>query len=277
MDATWLSSWLCYVHVDQHAPAPGPCRNDRLVEWNPTLQKWTGRPDLVMATVNRHGDYRRVSEKAWRMYQQLYPNSGPSICVNFKPDPAHRLDGRYDTTNWVVDLPPPAAKEQIIEKKFGLHVHMHMPVFTSKKTAESKSEGEVGAESKAASPLMSSPSGRTESTDSIAKVSSSRSPAAAARRESLSAAPRSSFLGSKSVNTAKPVYSATGERTSSSEGVALIDMASKGESGQGPSQRGGASASATTPLKSSTPDVPTKRIERRGDDFYNGMFFDNDA
>jgi len=77
-----------------------------------------------MATAKRAGDYRRVCEKTWRVFQELYPGSGPSIIAKF-PEIVPSTDenrkrfniadgerigaelgldnlGRYDTTGWIV-------------------------------------------------------------------------------------------------------------------------------------------------------------------------------
>jgi hypothetical protein len=107
MDSVWLASWLAHVYYDKESgPAPGPCHNKRLIEWDQEGQCWKGRFGLRMAVSNHAGDYRRVTEECWKKYQSLYPGSGPSITMKYKQ--AASLNGFYDTSNWTI-IDPPAA------------------------------------------------------------------------------------------------------------------------------------------------------------------------
>ena len=137
MDSAWVQSWLLHVYLDpDNAPGPGPCRNDRLCVNRDHLSsssfstskristRLKAKDRLVMATAKRAGDYRRVCEKTWRVFQELYPGSGPSIIAKF-PEIVPSTDenrkkfniadgerigaelgldnlGRYDTTGWIV-------------------------------------------------------------------------------------------------------------------------------------------------------------------------------
>lgn len=84
IETAWLTAWLAYVHHDKHiAPAPGPCRNDRLIIWDPLQNLFVGRPGLVMAHKNCAGDFRRISRETWQKFKEFYPESGPSITMEF--------------------------------------------------------------------------------------------------------------------------------------------------------------------------------------------------
>lgn len=128
MDASWIAAWFAYVHYESEtAPYPGPCRNERLLRPDYTLQKWVPQDRLVMASKKRSGDYRRVSRKTWELYSELYPGCGPTITTvfknviqyanygfmyfsNLKQDDNFKESGLYDTSGWNIDqdfpLPP---------------------------------------------------------------------------------------------------------------------------------------------------------------------------
>ena len=117
MDSAWVASWLAYVHLDVYkAPCPGPCRNNRLIEWDPELKKYTGRFGLQMAVKNRGGDYRRVSKETWLKFKEFYPESGPAITMYFQPS-ALNESGNYDTSTWTILDPPPPPEDPTVKKK----------------------------------------------------------------------------------------------------------------------------------------------------------------
>lgn len=84
VDAAWIEAWLSHVHAAPNCPQPGPCDNTRLIVWDEDLQKWVGKSKLYMATKQTSGDYRKISEKTWKVYEKLYPRSGPAITVTLK-------------------------------------------------------------------------------------------------------------------------------------------------------------------------------------------------
>lgn len=131
MDSVWVHSWLLFVHLDpDNSPAPGPCRNDRLITTRLTdlhkrgSSRIKAKPNLIMATQKRAGDYRRVTRETWEMFKSLYAGSGPDIIAVFpgivKTTPESmkernvldtdivgaevglEADGRYDTSTWVI-------------------------------------------------------------------------------------------------------------------------------------------------------------------------------
>lgn len=84
IETGWLTAWLAYVHHDKDiAPAPGPCRNDRLIQWDILQNKYVGRPGLIMSSRNCAGDFRRISRETWQKFKDFYPGSGPSITIEF--------------------------------------------------------------------------------------------------------------------------------------------------------------------------------------------------
>ncbi len=118
VDSSWIAAWLAYVHFDTAiAPAPGPCRNDRLLAWSDDECKYIGRFGLFMAVKNRAGDYRRVSKATWDKFCSFYPGSGPSITMELSKEIMNET-GIYDTSKWnVVDPPPPPERTQKKKKK----------------------------------------------------------------------------------------------------------------------------------------------------------------
>lgn len=121
MDSAWISSWLAYVHFDkENAPAPGPCRNDRLITWDYQQGKYVGRFGLLMAVKDRAGDYRRVTKETWDKYCLLYPGSGPVITMVFNGSKMDETgQGIYDCSTWnIIDPPPPPEnKDKKIKKR----------------------------------------------------------------------------------------------------------------------------------------------------------------
>lgn len=117
MDSAWIACWLAHVHYDkENAPAPGPCRNNRLIEWDPEKQGYKGRFGLQMSVANHAGDYRRVTEECWKKYQSLYPGSGPTITMKFKRS-KENINGFYDTSDWTILDPPPAPPITVINSR----------------------------------------------------------------------------------------------------------------------------------------------------------------
>lgn len=139
VDSAWIASWLAYVHFDTAiAPAPGPCRNDRLLAWSDDESKYIGRFGLFMAVKNRAGDYRRVSKPTWDKFCSFYPGSGPSITMELSKETMNET-GIYDTSKWnVVDPPPPPEKTHKKKKKrFGFR--------NKKDTGAGKDDGAAAA------------------------------------------------------------------------------------------------------------------------------------
>ena len=87
MDSAWITSWLAFVHFDPYnSPFPGPCNNMRLLHANMddlSSARWVPRQGLVMAVKSKAGDYRRVSETAWKLFCEKYKGSGPEIKMKF--------------------------------------------------------------------------------------------------------------------------------------------------------------------------------------------------
>ena len=126
MDSAWIASWLAYVHFDkENAPAPGPCRNNRLITWDYQQGKYVGRFGLLMAVKEHAGDYRRVTKETWDKYCLLYPGSGPAITMLFN---ASKMDetgtGAYDCSTWnIIDPPaPPENKDKKVKKRLLAHI-----------------------------------------------------------------------------------------------------------------------------------------------------------
>ena len=112
MDSAWIEAWLAYTHGDKTmAPAPGPCRNHRLITFDYAEGKWKGRFGLWMARKEQGGDFRRVSKEVWEQFVSYYPGSGPAISMTFD---AGKMDasGVYDTSTWTIVNPPPSPKEK---------------------------------------------------------------------------------------------------------------------------------------------------------------------
>ncbi len=106
------------MHFDtQNAPAPGPCRNDRLLVWDCIESKYVGRFGLFMAVKDRAGDYRRVSKATWDEFRSFYPGSGPTISIKFNTSEVNE-SGLYDTSLWnILDPPPPPQNKDKKKKK----------------------------------------------------------------------------------------------------------------------------------------------------------------
>lgn len=116
MDSAWIASWLAYVKFDRKvAPAPGPCKNNRLIIYDYHDKKYIGRPGLIMARKDFGGDYRRVSKEVWDLFCSYYPNSGPSITMVFVLSEKNEK-GIYDTSKWTI-IDPPSPPEDAMEKK----------------------------------------------------------------------------------------------------------------------------------------------------------------
>jgi hypothetical protein len=87
VDASWLASWLAFVHYEKNtSPAPGPCRNDRLIVPDFEAGRFEPRPGLVLSHHGRlTGHYRLMSAAAWSLIEKCYPGSGPEIRTSFHP------------------------------------------------------------------------------------------------------------------------------------------------------------------------------------------------
>lgn len=80
VDASWLASWLAFVHYEKSvSPAPGPCRNDRLLVPNFEARRFEPRHGLVLSLNRVSGHYKLMSGAAWALIQHCYPGSGPEI------------------------------------------------------------------------------------------------------------------------------------------------------------------------------------------------------
>ena len=118
MYSAWVAAWLAYTHGNPNiAPAPGPCRNDRLITWDYHEKQYKGRFGLYMAVKERAGDYRRVSMEVWNKFRELYPGSGPTILMKYKA-PEGSDTGLYDSSEWrILDPPPPPEDHETKKKK----------------------------------------------------------------------------------------------------------------------------------------------------------------
>lgn len=117
MDTAWLAAWLAFVHLDKlNAPAPGPCRNNRLIEWDAVQGKYVGRHGLMMSSKNWAGDFRRVSRETWLKFNEFYPDSGPAITIEYNPT-MNNGEETYIGKHFVILDPPPAPKVTISKSK----------------------------------------------------------------------------------------------------------------------------------------------------------------
>ena len=126
VDSTWLSQWLRFVHSDEEFPSPGPVHNHRLIYANDE-GTWKPRIGLVMEKTGHVGDYRKIHLETWRVFQELYPGSAPTITATFQEtfeqgqvDP-HAEDGHYPTKHWVITGAKKQRKSVFnIFEKFGI-------------------------------------------------------------------------------------------------------------------------------------------------------------
>ena len=110
MDTAWIESWLAYTYYNKGvSPNPGPCRNNRLIEWNDETLNWNIRSNLDIATASFKGDYRKVSSETWFAFKKYYPNSGPAITFQYRVV-INELDKskKIEMQNWkIIDNVPP--------------------------------------------------------------------------------------------------------------------------------------------------------------------------
>lgn len=64
-------------------PRPNICDNETLLHSNPQGTAWVAKDGMTMASKGKEGDYRRISEAAWKEFCDMYPGSGPAIHVKF--------------------------------------------------------------------------------------------------------------------------------------------------------------------------------------------------
>ena len=128
VDATWLCQWLMFVHSDNDAPSPGPVHNHRLIFKDPA-GVWRPRVGLVMEKTGHVGDYRKIHLETWRVFQDLYDGSGPTITATFQEVfdkekgevDRHAEDGHYPTGSWVVSGAQPKRNSTLnIFDRFGI-------------------------------------------------------------------------------------------------------------------------------------------------------------
>jgi len=117
VESAWLASWLAFVHVDKgHAPSPGPCSNERLIEWSPEENKYVGRKGLLMSSKDvGAGDFRRVSKETWNKYKEFYPESGPTITLEYNVE--EMKEESYIGKHFVIVDPPDPPKIPIKKSK----------------------------------------------------------------------------------------------------------------------------------------------------------------
>jgi len=143
MDGPWIEAWLAFIaasNEDFCLPDPGPCDNRRLLQHNRFLEGWEARDGVKSANGKGAGDYRRVSEAAWKLYCEKYPGSGPAISVvanilseeqlveveegkaaDIFDDGKEGGDDPYDPKKWEIDQTtyvPPPNKEELLKKVF---------------------------------------------------------------------------------------------------------------------------------------------------------------
>ena len=81
-----MNSWLLYAHLNRGVnPNPGRINNESLLDSNSDNTGWVPKEGLEMARKKHEGDYRRISEEAWKAFCKLYPGSGPAIRTEFIP------------------------------------------------------------------------------------------------------------------------------------------------------------------------------------------------
>ena len=115
VDAVWLNLWLLYVRDPWGIqPRPMPCFNHRLVYYDEEAKTFKSKPKLKLEVGNidhRSGDYRRVNVETWKLIQELYPGSGPTITSTLQVEKSSDPDddtndvegGKYDTSDWVIE------------------------------------------------------------------------------------------------------------------------------------------------------------------------------
>lgn len=160
MDSAWVESFLNFAYIDKDvAPAPGPCKNHRLIEWDYSAGKYVGKFGLVMAVKERAGDYRRVNKAVWDQFCSFYPGSGPAITMQFSATDMNE-SGFYDVSKWVVLNPPPAPEDNAKKKKkkmgfgFGKKKEESMADSTTA-SKESKVSEDLAADDKKSSNISS--------------------------------------------------------------------------------------------------------------------------
>jgi hypothetical protein len=99
-----------------NSPCPGPCRNNRLIEWDPVESKFVGRRGLVMSSKNCAGDFRRASKETWLKFKEFYPESGPTITMVYNSTMAS-VEETYIGRHFVILDPPPAPQIKISESR----------------------------------------------------------------------------------------------------------------------------------------------------------------
>jgi len=137
IDGPWLASWLAFVQISDENftfPDPGPCDNKRLLQHNKLFEGWEAREGLTQASKADSGDFRRITQKAWELYTNLYPGSGPAItCVARFPkadteekeldilsDDKIKSKDPYSTDYWLIDqdnYEPPKEAVKLLKKK----------------------------------------------------------------------------------------------------------------------------------------------------------------
>lgn len=165
MDAPWVESWLFYVRNDPNSPRPGPCINNRLLEWKEDIKKWAPRKNLAMAVNMRSGDYRRVSEETWLAFKSLYPGSGPAMTMIYTYEDKYKDNGYYSTSDWII-LDPPKSPEieeennfldKIRENREALQSNLRRASFRGKETQKTTADKVFGGGSVSKSALAAQP------------------------------------------------------------------------------------------------------------------------
>lgn len=177
IDTAWLNSWLAYVHLDkQNAPAPGPCNNIRLIEWDAVQGRWIGRHGLLMSNKNFAGDFRRISRETWQKFKEFYPGSGPTITMDFTPS-MNNGEEPYIGKHFTIVDPPPAPKVVISKSKKKKALAAAAAAEAAEKAAAAKTAAEAAAAAKAAAAAAQgvSPGGYGSDDDAQSERSVSRS------------------------------------------------------------------------------------------------------
>lgn len=150
MDSAWITSWLAYVQFNKDvSPAPGPCKNHRLLVPDFENSCWKAKPNLVMATTGKKtlGDYRRVSREVWENFCIYYPGCGPEIKTTFTFDPARQLTGLYPTDTWEIDNTKYSQESGQTEKKKSRAIERRKEL-DRKREAQQKEKDEKETEAK---------------------------------------------------------------------------------------------------------------------------------
>jgi hypothetical protein len=261
VDATWLCQWLMFVHSDELIPAPGPVHNYRLVYQN-EKGVWKPRVGLVMEKSGHIGDYRKISMETWRVFQELYPGSAPTITATFQETydkskgevDTHAEDGHYRTNHWVIAEAKKYRKSSLnIFEKFGIGRSMN-DVRARAQDEEEEEEEEEREEEEA-----------DDSAEGRSNMKKRRSVEVARKR-------RDSLRSIQESAAKEELESSVKEELQS---TAKEELESTAKEGAGKSLTSG--AERTTPYKAPDRAKPARRADEFYDDIFNRTSEEDDT